>query len=640
MLSDIIGEFTGGITERIGELLGGDAATTEQAVDASAPALVAGLADATDHDPDAVYSLVTAGEVDGDTVAAVAFGDRRGAVTAAIAEHLAAPADAVSGVVATAAAGVASYLRGRISDGDLDAEGLAALLWSARTELGESGVAPMLASWGIGGLDPAGAGEHAHAHGGDDGSGAGFQYDDDAGRPSELWWLTGIITLVLFAIAIAQCGTTGGGIDAGPAMDTVADATEATTAATTAPTTTAAPSLGLLADVAAEHGRLSTLINLADQAGLTGALVGDGPRTIFAPTDEAFSELPAAVLDGLAADPDTLQSLLLAHIADGRLLSTDLQSESAVTMLSGDIAEIEISPGVAIGGASVIDPDLEADNGVIHVVDRVIVPDGFDLPGLSAGLSIIDLATSAGEFATLLTALDAAGLTSVLEGDDVYTLFGPTDEAFAALPDGTVDALLERPDDLDAVVTYHVVEGEFLAEDLTAGTELTTVQGETLVVGGSGTAVEIGRATVIAADVRAGNGVIHVTDAVLLPRSVFPSGEPTINYVLALQPITFATASATITPEGEEVLDLAVAYLLENPVPVEIQGHTDSDGEEDANQALSEARAQSVLDYLVANGVDADLLIAVGFGETQPIADNATDEGKAQNRRIEFRVIG
>ena len=660
MLTDIIGEFTGGITERIGELLGGDPATTEQAIDASVPAVVAGLGHTAETNADAVHAAVTSDDVADEALLGLALGDGgsgegMSGVVSAIAGHVGVSAAAMAAALVPIAGVVGSFLSDRVAEADLDSAGLAALLVGTQSELDENGLAPTLASWGIPSMAPTAHQPDAQPTPGDGTTGQGAapegsspSHDDDAGRPNGLWWLTGIITIVLFAIAISQCG--GSATGAGGATFESADATTATTVsapstdereqAASADDNTDGQDLGLLADLAAGHGQLNTLVNLADEAGLTGTLVGDDQFTIFAPTDEAFAALPADVLGALADNPDVLEALLLAHISEGTVMSSDLLDASSVTMLSGDVVEVGVDDEISIGGSIVAEADLVADNGVIHVVDAVIVPEGFEMPGQSAGADVIAAAESAGGFTTLLAALDAAGLTDVLEGEGPFTVFGPDDDAFAALPGGTVDALLERSDDLEAVLTYHVVEGEYLASDLSPGTQLTTLEGETLIVGGSGSTLEVGRAEVVIRDVMTGNGVIHVTDAVLLPRSVFPSGEPTINYVLALQPITFATASATITQEGQDVLDLAVAYLLENPVPVEIQGHTDSDGDESANQTLSEARAQSVLDYLVSGGVDEDLLTAVGFGETQPVADNETDEGKAQNRRIDFRVTG
>ncbi|MEQ8486792.1 MAG: fasciclin domain-containing protein [Pseudomonadales bacterium] len=129
---------------------------------------------------------------------------------------------------------------------------------------------------------------------------------------------------------------------------------------------------------------------------------------------------------------------------------------------------------------------------------------------------IVDTAREAGSFTTLLTALDAAGLTETLKGDGPFTVFAPTDEAFAALPAGTLESLLADPEALQSVLTYHVVAGKAKAADVAGLTSVTTLQGGTLPVSTTD-GVKIGAATVIAADVEAGNGVIHVIDTVLVP---------------------------------------------------------------------------------------------------------------------------
>ena len=131
---------------------------------------------------------------------------------------------------------------------------------------------------------------------------------------------------------------------------------------------------------------------------------------------------------------------------------------------------------------------------------------------------IVAVATEAGSFSTLLTALDAASLTSVLEGEGPFTVFAPTDEAFAALPAGTLEGLLADPDQLAKVLTLHVVSGESDAADVVQLTEVITVEGSTLMIDTTD-GVSVGGAKVVAADVFASNGVIHVIDRVILPQS-------------------------------------------------------------------------------------------------------------------------
>lgn len=130
--------------------------------------------------------------------------------------------------------------------------------------------------------------------------------------------------------------------------------------------------------------------------------------------------------------------------------------------------------------------------------------------------NIVSVAKDAGSFKTLLTALDAAGLTATLEGKGPFTVFAPTDAAFAALPAGTLEGLLADKAKLTQVLTYHVVAGDAKSGDLVDGSALTTLEGGTLSVATTD-GVKIGGATVVGADVAAGNGVIHVIDRVLIP---------------------------------------------------------------------------------------------------------------------------
>ena len=131
---------------------------------------------------------------------------------------------------------------------------------------------------------------------------------------------------------------------------------------------------------------------------------------------------------------------------------------------------------------------------------------------------IVDTAAEAGTFSTLIAAVEAAGLVDTLKGDGPFTVFAPTDEAFAALPEGTVESLLlpENIDQLTAILTYHVIAGEVMSGDLTNGMEAETVQGADVTIMTEG-GVTVEGANVVTADIDASNGVIHVIDAVILP---------------------------------------------------------------------------------------------------------------------------
>ncbi len=137
--------------------------------------------------------------------------------------------------------------------------------------------------------------------------------------------------------------------------------------------------------------------------------------------------------------------------------------------------------------------------------------------GAEGGETIVDVAAGIGRFATLLSAIDAAGLTEELAGAGPYTLFAPTDDAFADLPEGSLEEILADPAQLEPFLLYHVVPGEYLAADLVTETSLATAQGSDLPVTVEGETVTVGDATIVESDIAAGNGVIHVIDQVLIP---------------------------------------------------------------------------------------------------------------------------
>ena len=178
------------------------------------------------------------------------------------------------------------------------------------------------------------------------------------------------------------------------------------------------------------------------------------------------------------------------------------------------ITRISISLALALGlfacgGESSEEPEAEASTG--GEMDEPMAEE-------AATSDIVDTAVAAGSFSTLAAALQAAGLVDTLKGEGPFTVFAPTDEAFAALPEGTVENLLrpENRDQLVAVLTYHVVSGDVRAADVAGLTEATTVQGGTLAIDTS-SGVRINDATVTQADIVCSNGVIHVIDKVLLP---------------------------------------------------------------------------------------------------------------------------
>lgn len=278
--------------------------------------------------------------------------------------------------------------------------------------------------------------------------------------------------------------------------------------------------------VAEGQADLSTLVSALKAADLVKTLSGKGPFTVFAPTNKAFSAIPTAELTYLLApeQKDTLTKLLEYHVASGSLESSDLKNGEQIKTLEGDNVTISITvvkhntsntttntTVVKVEDATVEKANVKASNGVVHVIDEVLVPSGF-----SKLLKNIPEVATAAKFTTLVKAVGVANLSSTLSGAGPFTVFAPTDAAFAALPNGTLDKLLKDPKELAKVLEYHVVAGEFTSKDLKDG-PVKTVEGQSVTIKISGSDVSVNKAKVTKADVFAVNGVIHVIDAVLTP---------------------------------------------------------------------------------------------------------------------------
>jgi len=273
---------------------------------------------------------------------------------------------------------------------------------------------------------------------------------------------------------------------------------------------THAQAASTIAETAAKAGSFKTLLAAAEAAGLTEALGGEGPLTVFAPTDEAFAKLPEGTIPALLNNVDRLRAVLLYHVVPGKVDAAAVSTVDSATTLLGQSLTVDTSHGVKINGAKVTKADIHCSNGIIHVIDTVLLPQ--DIVGIAAG--------SEG-FSTLVAAVKAAGLVETLQGEGPFTVLAPTDAAFAKLPEGTVASLLkpENKDKLVAVLTNHVIAGQVKAEQVVTLKSATTLQGSELgiAVKDDGSAVHIGDATVVQADLLALNGVIHVIDTVLVP---------------------------------------------------------------------------------------------------------------------------
>ncbi|HTZ05094.1 MAG TPA: fasciclin domain-containing protein [Gaiellaceae bacterium] len=262
-------------------------------------------------------------------------------------------------------------------------------------------------------------------------------------------------------------------------------------------------------------GQFTTLASLLTKAGLVDTLSTGGPFTVFAPTDAAFAKVPKATLDALAANPALLKSVLLYHVVQGRLTAADVAKLSSAKTLDGRSVAIKVADGsVYIDNAKVTTPDVIASNGVIHVIDSVLIP-----PAAPAAptRNIVQTAVAAGQFKTLASLLTKAGLVGTLQGKGPFTVFAPTDAAFAKVPKATLAALAKDKAKLRAVLLYHVVKGSVTAAQAMSLSSAKTLNGKPVAIRVSGGKVYVGGAQVVKADVMASNGIIHVINKVLIP---------------------------------------------------------------------------------------------------------------------------
>jgi uncharacterized surface protein with fasciclin (FAS1) repeats len=274
-------------------------------------------------------------------------------------------------------------------------------------------------------------------------------------------------------------------------------------------TTTTTSQTKDIVETANADGSFTTLVQALTAANLSDTLKGTGPFTVFAPTDATFNSLPTGLLNELLANTTALKQVLLNHVVSGKLMATDVTHKSSVTTLQGQTLPINTSEGaVKIGPATITKTDIACNNGVIHVIDKVLIP-----PGI---MNIVQTAQYY-NFSTLITAVQTADLSSTLSGTGPFTVFAPTDAAFAALPAGTLNSLLANQTALTNVLLYHVVSGELLASAVVTNTNLTTLQGGSLMITTTSSGVMVNDANVIKTDVLCSNGVIHVIDKVLIP---------------------------------------------------------------------------------------------------------------------------
>lgn len=260
-----------------------------------------------------------------------------------------------------------------------------------------------------------------------------------------------------------------------------------------------------------DAGNFTTLVAAVQAAGLLDTLLGPGPYTLFAPTDEAFAKLPDGTVEGLLNDTPTLSNILLYHVVWGQEVMAADVSTNPVVMANGNVASLSVENGVMIDNANIVEVDWMGTNGIIHVIDTVILPG--DAP---AGQTIVENLIAQGNFTTLVAAVQAAGLVDTLNSAGPFTLFAPTDAAFAKLPEGTVENLLDDIPTLTDILLYHVISGAKVESSMVTAGDVMMANGDSAMLSTDG-GVMINDANVTGVDWQSSNGVIHIIDSVILP---------------------------------------------------------------------------------------------------------------------------
>jgi transforming growth factor-beta-induced protein len=265
----------------------------------------------------------------------------------------------------------------------------------------------------------------------------------------------------------------------------------------------------------AQNAGLTTLLDLVKAAGIK---LPKEPVTIFAPTNEAFAKIPEATLKKLLLPEsrETLRSILAFHIVPGSQTSAEVLNRRTLPSFGGQPLDIDAAKG-RIAGAGIVAVDVAFDGGIVHVIDTVLMPEQ---------RSISKIADENDKLSTLMAAVNSADLARQLERQNgPWTVFAPINSAFAKLPKGTVESLLESSNrkTLTQILGLHVVPGRIAARDLLGKKQVTTLLGQPITLSLKKGKITIGEsANLVAADIQAANGVIHLIDTVLLPTESKP----------------------------------------------------------------------------------------------------------------------
>jgi uncharacterized surface protein with fasciclin (FAS1) repeats len=296
------------------------------------------------------------------------------------------------------------------------------------------------------------------------------------------------------------------------------------------------------ATAASNNPLLSTLVTAVTAAGLVDTLNGDGPFTIFAPTNDAFAAIPAAQLDAILADKEMLTQILTYHVIGGtKYDAAGLGGAGELESVQGEKVAFG-ADGTTVNEANVLCSNVMTANATVHIIDSVLLPPSLTMPtemaaleptgpgcaavpadgaGSFDGMAKDPAATAASNnplLSTLVTAVTEAGLVDTLNGDGPFTIFAPVNDAFAAIPSDQLNAILADKDMLTKILTYHVIAGEQLSSaDLIAAGSAVTVNGAELTFGSDMGMLTVNGAKTLCMDVPTANATVHIIDTVLVP---------------------------------------------------------------------------------------------------------------------------
>jgi transforming growth factor-beta-induced protein len=279
-----------------------------------------------------------------------------------------------------------------------------------------------------------------------------------------------------------------------------------------------------------DSGEFSTLLAAVETAGLVESLFGKAQRTVFAPTDEAFAAIGLDADSVRDLDREALTDILGFHMTDGRLAAADVLERKQINMFNDRLTLISLKEsGAYIENSRIISTDIVATNGIIHIIDSVLLPAQTTtrnrFPEITQARpgqpSLIDVALSVnaqtGEFSTLIAAIIRADLVGALSGRGQFTVFAPTDAAFAELGLNADNIASVAVADLKEILLFHVTSGSKPAGKVLEFNQLRMLNSQFAEVSIDRGSAFIDKARIIRTDVKAANGVIHLIDTVILP---------------------------------------------------------------------------------------------------------------------------